>query len=151
MIFMLDTNICIYIIKNRPSEVLRNIKRFSPSVLVISAVTVGELEYGASRSSNPEKNRQTLMKFLVPFDICPFDEQAASHYGDIQVYLERSDNSIGAMDLLIAAHARSLSVALVTNSPKEFEVVPGLRTENWPGLQIGHFSKKKFRLSDGGP
>jgi tRNA(fMet)-specific endonuclease VapC len=131
MIYMLDTNACIYIIKNRPSEVLRKIKQFSPSALVISAVTVCELEYGASKSSDPERNRQTLMKFLVPFEICPFNGQAAYHYGSIRAYLERNGMSIGAMDLAIAAHARSLSLTLVTNNPKEFEGVPGLRTENW--------------------
>jgi tRNA(fMet)-specific endonuclease VapC len=143
MIFMLDTNICIYIIKNRPTEVLRKVKRFSPSALAISSITVCELEYGASKSSNPEKNRQTLMKFLVPFDVCPFNEQAASHYGNIRAYLDRTGNSIGAMDLLIAAHARSLSLTLVTNSPKEFEVVPGLRTENWAKFATVPFAEEK--------
>jgi tRNA(fMet)-specific endonuclease VapC len=131
MLFMLDTNICIYTIKNRPAEVLQKVKEFSPSDLVISAITVCELEYGALKSTNPEKNRQTLVKFLAPFEICPFNEQAASHYGDIRAHLERSGNLIGAMDLLIAAHARSLSLTLVTNNLNEFERVPGLSTVNW--------------------
>ena len=131
MLFMLDTNICIYIIKNHPVEVLQKLKRFSPSDLVISAITVCELEYGASKSSNPEKNRQTLIKFLAPFEICPLSEQAAAHYGDIRAHLERSGKLIGAMDLLIAAHARSLSLTIVTNNLKEFDRVQGLRTENW--------------------
>ncbi|MGA2401430.1 MAG: type II toxin-antitoxin system VapC family toxin [Syntrophobacteraceae bacterium] len=131
MLFMLDTNICIYIIKNHPVEVLQKLKRFSPSDLVISAITVCELEYGASKSSNPEKNRQTLIKFLAPFEICPLGEQAAAHYGDIRAHLERSGKLIGAMDLLIAAHARSLSLTIVTNNLKEFDRVPGLRIENW--------------------
>ncbi|MGA2936482.1 MAG: type II toxin-antitoxin system VapC family toxin [Syntrophobacteraceae bacterium] len=131
MLFMLDTNICIYTIKNRPAEVIQKVKEFSPSDLVISAITVCELEYGASKSTNPEKNRQTLVKFLAPFEICPFNEQAASHYGDIRAHLERSGNLIGAMDLLIAAHARSLSLTLVTNNLNEFQRVPGLSTVNW--------------------
>ena len=131
MLFMLDTNICIYTIKNRPAEVIQKVKEFSPSDLVISAITVCELEYGASKSTNPEKNRQTLVKFLAPFEICPFNEQAASHYGDIRAHFERSGNLIGAMDLLIAAHARSLSLTLVTNNLSEFERVPGLSTVNW--------------------
>jgi len=131
MLFMLDTNICIYIIKNHPAEVIRKIKKFSPSDLVLSAIIVCELEYGVSKSSDPEKNRQTLVKFLAPFEICSFDEQAASHYGDIRAHLERSGKLIGAMDLLIAAHARSLSLTLVTNKQNEFERVPGLRTVNW--------------------
>jgi len=131
MLFMLDTNICIYTIKNRPAGVVQKVKEFSPSDLVISAITVCELEYGASKSTNPEKNRQTLVKFLAPFEICPFNEQAASHYGDIRAHLERSGNLIGAMDLLIAAHARSMSLTLVTNNLNEFERVPGLSTVNW--------------------
>ncbi len=131
MLFMLDTNISIYIIKNHPAELIQKVKKFSPSDLVLSAMIVCELEYGVSKSSNPEKNRQTLVKFLAPFKICPFNEQAASHYGDIRAHLERSGNSIGAMDLLIAAHARSLSLTLVTNNLSEFERVPGLRTVNW--------------------
>ncbi len=131
MLFMLDTNICIYIIKNHHAETVKKAKEFSPSDLVISAITVCELEYGASKSSDPEKNRQTLIKFLAPFEICPFNEGAASHYGDIRAHLEKGGKPIGAMDLLIAAHARSLSLTLVTNNLKEFERVPGLRTENW--------------------
>ncbi|MHC1728753.1 MAG: type II toxin-antitoxin system VapC family toxin [Syntrophobacteraceae bacterium] len=131
MLFMLDTNICIYIIKNRPAEIVRKVKQFSPSDLVISAITACELEYGASKSSNPEKNRQTLVRFLAPFEICPFNERAAFHYGDIRAHLERGGKPIGAMDLLIAAHARSMSLTLVTNNLKEFERVPGLRAENW--------------------
>ena len=131
MLFMLDTNICIYTIKNRPAEVVQKVKEFSPPDLVISAITVCELEYGASKSKNPEKNRQALVKFLAPFEICPFNEQAASHYGEIRAHFERSGNSIGAMDLLIAAHARSLSLTLVTNNLNEFDRVPGLSTVNW--------------------
>ncbi|MGA2222941.1 MAG: type II toxin-antitoxin system VapC family toxin [Syntrophobacteraceae bacterium] len=131
MLFMLDTNICIYIIKSRPTKVVRKVRDFSPSDLVVSAITVCELEYGASKSSNPEKNRQSLIKFLAPFEICPFNEQAASHYGDIRAHLEKGGKPIRAMDLLIAAHARSLSLTLVTNNIKEFDRVPGLRTENW--------------------
>ena len=78
MLFMLDTNICIYIIRKHPAEVVRKVKEFSPFDLVVSAITVCELEYGASKSSNPEKNRHTLIKFLAPFEICPFNQQAAS-------------------------------------------------------------------------
>jgi tRNA(fMet)-specific endonuclease VapC len=131
MLFMLDTNICIYIIKNHPAKVVQKVKEFSPSDLVISAMTICELEYGASKSSDPKKNRQTLIKFLGPFEICPFNEQAASHYGNIRAHLEKGGKPIGAMDLLIAAHARSLSLTLVTNNLKEFDRIPGLRTENW--------------------
>jgi len=131
MLFLLDTNICIYIIKKHPAAVIQKVKQFSPSDLVVSTITVCELEYGASKSGNPEKNRQTLLRFLAPFEIQPFDQQAAFHYGEIRAHVEKLGKPIGAMDLLIAAHARSLSVTLVTNNLREFERVPGLRTENW--------------------
>lgn len=131
MLFMLDTNICIYIIRNHPAEIVKRVKRYDPSDLAVSALTVCELEYGASKSGNPEKNRQALIKFLVPFEVCPFSEQAAFHYGDIRAHLEREGRIIGAMDLLIAAHARSMSLTLMTNNLKEFEQVPGLKAESW--------------------
>jgi tRNA(fMet)-specific endonuclease VapC len=131
MLFMLDTNICIYIIKNHPPNVVHKMKQFAPSDLVISSITVCELEYGVSKSANPEKNRHSLVKFLTPFEIHSFHEGAAFHYGEIRTHLERIGKSIGALDTLIAAHARSLSLTLVTNNLKEFERVPGLRVENW--------------------
>jgi tRNA(fMet)-specific endonuclease VapC len=131
MLFMLDTNICIYIIKNHPSAVIDKMKQFAPPDLVISSITICELEYGVSKSVNPEKNRQSLAKFLTPFEIASFHEGAASHCGEIRTHLERIGKTIGAMDMLIAAHARSLSLTLVTNNLKEFERVPGLRVENW--------------------
>lgn len=131
MLFMFDTNICIYIIRKHPAKILKKVRQYSISDLAISVLSVCELEYGASKSSNPEKNRQTLIEFLAPFEICPFTEQAASHYGDIRAHVEKGGRPIGAMDLLIAAHARSLSLTLVTNDLKEFERVPGLKTENW--------------------
>lgn len=131
MLFMLDTNICIYIIRNHPAQIVERVKHYHPSDLVISAITVCELEYGASKSGNPVKNRQALTRFLVPFEISPFSEQAAFHYGEIRAHLEREGKIIGAMDLLISAHARSMSLTLVTNNLKEFERVPGLRAESW--------------------
>lgn len=131
MLFMLDTNICIYIIKNHPPAVIQKMKQFSPADHAISSITVCELEYGASKSSNPEKNRLTLMKFLTPFEIPPFDQLAAYHYGEIRAVLERGGRTIGAMDMLIAAHARSLSLTLVTNNLRELERAPGLCVENW--------------------
>ncbi len=134
MLFMLDTDMCIYTIRNRPAQVIQRVKLFKPNDLVISAVTVCELEYGAANSSIPARNRQTLTKFLAPFEIRPFDENAAAHYGEIRAHLKRIGRPIGAMDLLIAAHARSLSLTLVTNNIKEFDRVPGLRMENWTSI-----------------
>ena len=99
--------------------------------MAVSSVTVAELQYGAYKSSWPERNQEALAEFLLPLEVVSFDESAAAHYGEIRTYLERKGNMIGAMDLLIAAHARSLSLTLVTNNIHEFQRVPGLRAENW--------------------
>lgn len=131
MLFMLDTNICIHIIRNNPTKVREKIRQLDPADLAVSIITVCELEYGASKSARPDRNRQALTKFLAPFEICPFGDHAASHYGDIRAHLESIGKPIGAMDLLIAAHARSLSTILVTNNSREFARVPGLRIEDW--------------------
>jgi len=128
---MLDTNICIYLIKKRPAEVIEKIKQMDPADMVVSTITVSELQYGAARSADPEKNRNALEKFLAAFEVLPFDTGAALHYGEIRAGLEKEGTPIGAMDLLIAAHVRSLGLVLVTNNTREFERVPGLRLENW--------------------
>ncbi len=135
MIYMLDTNICIYIIKKRPEAVLGKFKKHHISDIGISTITLAELEYGVARSSNPDKNKQALLQFLAPMEISAFDDLAALHYGEIREYLERTGNIIGSMDLLIAAHARSLSITLVTNNTREFKRVPGLKLENWTEMR----------------
>jgi len=129
--YLLDTNICIYIIKKRPTEVLERLVSLDPEEVGVSSITVAELEYGVAKSSRPRQNREALLNFLAPLQILAFDDQAAQHYGKIRAYLERKGQTIGAMDLLIAAHARSLSLTLVTNNEKEFSRVPGLTVENW--------------------
>jgi tRNA(fMet)-specific endonuclease VapC len=131
MIYMLDSNICIYIIKKRPIEVFRKLRDYEPADMAISAITVAELQFGVSKSSRPEHNREILGSFLAPFEVVPFGEKACFHYGEIRSTLERQGRSIGAMDLLIAAHALSLSLTLVTNNTAEFGRVPGLHLENW--------------------
>jgi tRNA(fMet)-specific endonuclease VapC len=131
MRFMLDTNICIYIIKKKPVDVLERFKTYSISDIAISSVTLAELEYGVAKSSTPQQNRTALAGFLAPLVIAPFDDRAAIHYGEIRSFLERKGKPIGAMDLLIASHARSLSTTLVTNNLREFKRIPGLRVENW--------------------
>ena len=131
MRYLLDTNICIYIIKKRPPEVLERLVSLDPEEVGVSSITVAELEYGVAKSSRPRQNREALLNFLAPLQILAFDDQAAQHYGKIRAYLERKGQTIGAMDLLIAAHARSLSLTLVTNNEKEFSRVPGLTVENW--------------------
>lgn len=131
MIYLLDTNICIYTMKKNPPGVFANLRKLSPDSVGISAITEAELRFGMSNSRKPQHNHLILDEFLGPFQIMPFDSSAAAHYGEIRSHLKRSGEPIGNMDLLIAAHARSLSVTLVTNNMKEFEKVPGLKLENW--------------------
>ena len=128
---MLDTNVCIYIIKRRPQSVLRRFGLFPVGDIGISTVTLAELEYGAARSAQPRKNREALQQFISPLDITAFDKPATETYGRIRATLEKKGRPIGTMDLLIAAHALSLGVRLVTNNEKEFKRVPGLQVENW--------------------
>ena len=131
MVCMLDTNVCIYVIKRKPIQVLDKLRTFEPGDVAVSSITVAELQYGACKSSRPDRNREALTEFLVPLEVVAFDDSAAVHYGEIRAHLERRRNVIGAMDMLIAAHARSLSLTMVTNNIQEFERVPGLRVENW--------------------
>lgn len=129
--YLLDTNICIYIIKKQPVKVFHRLKKCSVGDVAVSSITVAELEYGAAKSSKPEQNRNALISFLTPLEIMPFDDLAALHYGDIRTYLEKTGRVIGAMDMLIAAHARSIPLTLVTNNKDEFSRVPDLHVENW--------------------
>jgi tRNA(fMet)-specific endonuclease VapC len=131
MRFMLDTDICIYIIRKRPAQVLQRFRALKPFEVGISAITLAELEFGAAKSSRPEQNREALSAFLAPLEIAPFDDTAALHYGEVRAFLEKEGSPIGSMDLMIASHARSLSVVLVTNNEREFKKVPGLKVENW--------------------
>ena len=128
---MLDTNICIYIIKQKPRSVLERFAAFPVGDLGISVITLAELEYGASKSSEPDRNREALEQFVSPLEIAVLDRLATSVYGKIRALLEKRGRPIGSMDLLIAAHALSLNVRLVTNNMREFKRVPGLRVENW--------------------
>jgi tRNA(fMet)-specific endonuclease VapC len=131
MRYLLDTNICIYIIKQHPPQVIHRLRSCGIGDVAVSSITLAELEYGAAKSSRPEQNREALLIFASPLEILPFDDDAALHYGDIRAHLERSGQSIGAMDMLIAAHARSIPLTLVTNNTREFARVPHLLVENW--------------------
>jgi len=128
---MLDTNICIYIIKRKPSDIINKFKRFNISDLCISSITAAELHYGVNKSQHIEKNRDALAMFLSPLEIIPFDEPASYEYGLIRAELEKNGNVIGSMDLMIAAHAKSINATIVTNNEKEFIRVPNLNVENW--------------------
>ncbi len=131
MKFMLDTNICIYIIKRHPGSVLGRVESHPLGDIGISVITLAELEYGVSKSSNPARNRDALEQFVSPLEVAPFGQPATVAYGKVRASLEKKGNPIGSMDLLIAAHAVSLGIRLVTNNVREFKRVPGLRVENW--------------------
>lgn len=131
MKYMLDTNICIYIIKKRPIQVLQALQKHDVGDLCISAITVAELEYGIEKSGNPGRNRLALAEFIAPFEILNFDDKAAREYGIIRVSLEKQGRVIGPFDMQIAAHAKANNLTVVTNNVKEFERVSGLLVENW--------------------
>ena len=128
---ILDTNICIYIIKNKPLQVKKRFEEFKPGELALSSITVSELFYGAYKSLYTKKNLIALEHFLLPFDIVDFDYNASIEYGKIRAFLEKNGTVIGNMDMQIAAIAKSLDITLVTNNLKEFSRIEGLKLENW--------------------
>lgn len=131
MKYMLDTNICIYIIKQKPEDVIQRFKEHHPKDLCISAVTYAELVHGVEKSQARERNRIALAVFLSEIQILPFDDSAAQIYGKIKADLQKKGTPIGAFDTLIAAHAKSLDLILVTNNTKEFARVDDLKIDNW--------------------
>lgn len=128
--YMLDTNIVIYTIKNRPEQVRQAFKQHE-NQMCISAVTLGELVYGAEKSAKPEHNLATIEGLTARLNVAAFDAHAAEHFGQLRAELARNGKPIGPYDMMIAGHARSMGLILVTNNQKEFERVPGLRIENW--------------------
>lgn len=131
MPWLLDTNICIYIIKQKPISVFEKLNTIAPGQIALSVITLAELEYGARKSAAVEKNLSSLHQFSIPFDILPFDYNATVEYGIIRADLEAKGTPVGPLDTLIAAHAKSLNYILVTNNEKEFSRVNGLQVENW--------------------
>ena len=131
MEYLLDTNICIYIIKQKPIIVLDRFKTFSLGSIGISSITLAELHYGIRKSTDPEKNLIALNQFIIPLDILDFDYYATLDYGLIRAELEKQGTPIGPLDTLIGAHAKSLDLTLVTNNEKEFKRIKGLKIENW--------------------
>ena len=131
MKFMLDTNTCIHLIKHRPQRLLNRFGRHSVGDIGISSITLAELEYGASKSRWGEKNRLALKEFVAPLEVGAWDQSVTPVYGKIRSLLEKKGKLIGAMDLLIAAHAISLDAQLITNNETEFKRVSGLRVANW--------------------
>ena len=137
MTYLLDTNICIYLIKQKPSSVKTRLLAVPAGEIGISTITVSELQYGVAKSSSPEKNQQALNRFLLTLEILEYGEDAAREYGPIRQYLERAGIVIGPLDMLIAAHAKALRLTLVTNNAREFSRVPGLLVENWVDVSGG--------------
>ena len=131
MTYMLDTNICIYAIKNKPEQVLKQLHAHLDGSICISSITLAELAHGVRKSLYPEKNEEALLQFLSILDILEFNDLAAMEYGRICAYLQRQGTPIGTMDMLIAAHAKSEDLILVTNNLREFERVPQIKLENW--------------------
>ncbi len=131
MTYLLDTNICIYLIKKKAPSVLKTLRSKRPEEVAISTITQAELEYGIAGSERPDQNRIALLQFLVPFQLLDFDQLAAVQYGPIRASLEAVGRPIGPMDLLLAAQAKSRDLVLVTNNESEFRRVQGLKVENW--------------------
>ncbi len=131
MRYLLDTNICIYIIKRSPDNVYDRLMPLRVGDVGVSAITFCELQFGVSNSAKPEKNQLALAEFLGPIDILDFPAGASRIYGTIRAHLQRAGTPIGNYDLLIAAHALYQGLTLVTNNTKEFNRVPDLIVENW--------------------
>lgn len=131
MKYLLDTNICIYLIKRKPPQVLQKFQAHSAGEIGISAITVAELHFGVQKSQYVEQNQRALQQFLLPLVCAPFDGRAAVAYGGIRATLEAQGTPIGPLDALIAAHALSLDATLVTNSIREFAMVPNLQVVDW--------------------
>ena len=131
MSHMLDTCILIHIIRDQNLNIIEMMKRKTPGEICVSSVTVAEMEYGAAKSSKPDENRDALYQFLSPLAILSFDQKAAYEYGLVRSHLERKGMVIGSMDMMIAAHARSIPAIIVTDNVREFTRVPDLSVENW--------------------
>ena len=131
MHYLLDTNICIYLIKKRPLQVLKRFRQHSPQDVAISTITLFELEYGVEKSQYSQRSKDALAKFLLPLNLINLDRSSAVEAANIRAQLEKKGMPIGPYDLLIAGLARSQNMTLVTNNIKEFERVVNLHLENW--------------------
>ena len=127
---LLDTNICIYIINQKPAAVLERFKEFGTGEIGISSIVAAELAFGVQKTGSM-RNKEALNLFLVPLSIVPFDAGCVWAYGTLRAQLEKLGQPIGALDTMIAAQALALDLPLVTNNQKEFSRVPGLKLENW--------------------
>ncbi|MEA2040714.1 MAG: type II toxin-antitoxin system VapC family toxin [Thermodesulfobacteriota bacterium] len=132
MKYLLDTNICIYIINEKPKKVLRKFEQYPVHEFAISSITHAELQFGVEKSKHKDINQNALDEFLLPLTILPFHgKKLVACYGEIRAFLESRGKTIGPLDTLIAAHALSLDLMIVSNNIKEFSRVPNLKCENW--------------------
>lgn len=129
--YMLDTDICVYVIKKRPANLLEKFNAIPSNDLCISTITYAELQYGVERSSSKKMNQHILVDFVSHLEVQPWNVEAARQYGKIRTSLEKKGKPIGNMDLLIAAHALSQQCILVSNNLREFSRIRGLKCENW--------------------
>jgi tRNA(fMet)-specific endonuclease VapC len=129
--YLLDTNICIALIRHRNTNVLKRLSTCAPGEAGISVITLAELEFGAEKSARPAQNRIALAAFCAPLEIFPYGESAASAYGAVRAKLESEGQPIGPLDTLIAAHGLSLDAIVVTNNEREFRRITDLNVENW--------------------
>ena len=129
--YLLDTNHCIFLINHKYPEVGRRLARQKVGAVGVSTITTAELWHGVENSAHKDRNQAALGKFFIPLVILPFDEKAAQVYGNIRFQLEKIGRMIGAMDMLIAAHAVSSGATLVSQNLREFQRVPGLKLEDW--------------------
>ena len=127
---LLDTNICIYIINQKPTKVLERFKQYEIGEIGVSSIVASELAFGVEKTGSV-RNKEALLLFLAPFKILPFDSACIWTYGSLRAHLEKNGNPIGSLDTMIAAQALALNLPLVTNNQKEFSRVPGLKLENW--------------------
>lgn len=131
MRYMLDTNICIYVIKHKPESFFRKLNSIDPRDVCISSITYAELVHGVEKSSETERNRVALSLMLSNIEIVSFDAEAANCYGRIRAELVSKGTPIGPLDTMIAAHAQSLGCTIVTNNVREFKRIKDLKIENW--------------------
>lgn len=131
MTYLLNTDICVALIRKRPPHVLARLQQHPPGTVGVSAITVAELAVGAAKSAQPEQNAAALDQFLLPLDVRAFDHAAAQRYGAVRATLEQQGIPIGSMDVLIAAHALSLGLIVVTHNTRHFARIPNIQLEDW--------------------
>jgi tRNA(fMet)-specific endonuclease VapC len=129
--YLLDTNTCIFIINHKPESVRQKMQSIPIGHIAVSSVTVSELDYGIAKSAAQKRNQAALEKFLMPLEVLAYDEAAARHYGAMRAKHEKKGTPIGSMDMMIAAHALSLRLTVITNNLREFKRVQGLKVADW--------------------